>query len=583
MERPTKAFLSRLDACRKRMYASGRVETLRELLERSKKYYGGREQFAEKVKKETVFYSVDRFYSDVSAVGEKLMSLGGCVHAAIVGENSYGWVVAFFAAACSGNVAVPIDRELDDGKIAELAEKAECRVMFFSPAYSGAARLFLEGKEDRIAICLSSKPRGIVCPELSDIVSAFSETPSFASVSPKPEDTAVIIFTSGTTGANKGVMLSHANLCSNFTDLAHTIKPVSSAMSVLPMNHAYELSCIVLTAIYMNALLYINDSLRRFEKNLAEFHPEAMAAVPMLLDSVYKLIVSRAEEKGKAKKLFRCVKLSNFLLKLGIDLRKILFGEITAQFGYKLPAISVGGAPTDGEKAAFLASLGFDIYVGYGLTEASPIVTLNRDVIRAPDSVGKCLPGCELRISEPDENGIGEIEIRGKNVSNGYWKDEEADRLSFRNGWFLTGDYGRIGKDGELYIVGRKKNIIILDNGKNIYTEELENHFVRNSDIIKEAVVFAAEKPTPSGKSKYLAMTVFAAPDGENGMNETELQNAVEAELERLNASLPPHERVAEVVTVTEELKKTSTLKIIRSEAEKIYKEYKKERSEKHD
>lgn len=581
MEKPDKAFLTELAERRREMYAAGRIQTLRELLLRSKKYYSGRKQFAEKMRKETRYYTVDEFYSDVVSVGRFLLERGSKVHAAAVGENSYNWLVAFFAAASSGNVAVPLDRELPDEKIVELAEKAECDVMFFAPSYSGAAKLFLEGGEGRCAVCLGAKARNVQCSYIDEIKKYYAETPDFDSPEPKSDDVAAIIFTSGTTGANKGVMLTHGNLCSNFTDLAHTIKPISTAMSVLPMNHAYELGCIILTAVYMNALLYINDSLRHFEGNLAEFHPEAMAAVPMLLDSVYNGIVNRARDEGKLKKLLFAAKVSAGLMRIGIDVRKFLFRDILARFGYAFPAISVGGAPVDGRKASFLAALGFDIYVGYGLTETSPIVTLNCNVLKNPNSVGTCLSGCEIRIVSPDENGIGEIEVRGKNVARGYFGDADADRLSFDGEWFKTGDYGRVGKKGELYISGRKKNIIILDNGKNVYTEELEGHFTRNSDIIKEAVVFAAEKDTPSGRVKYLAMAASVGENFRDGKTRDEISGEVADEVTRLNASLPPYEKIADVAAICGEFKKTSTMKIIRSEAEREYKEYKKMKGEK--
>lgn len=296
-----------------------------------------------------------------------------------------------------------------------------------------------------------------------------------------------------------------------------------------------------------------------------------MAAVPMLLDSVYNGIISQAEEQGRTKALLRSVKLSNFLLKFKIDIRRFLFKDIMAKFGYCFPFISVGGAPVDGKKASFLASLGFDICIGYGLTEASPIVTLNCDVLKSPDSAGKCLPGCKIKIIEQDEDGIGEIAVKGKNVTKGYYKDPDANARSFKDGWFLTGDYGRLGKNGDLYIVGRKKNIIILDNGKNIYTEALEDHFVRNSGLITEAVVFATKKETPSGAVTCLAMTAAVTAENAGEQPANVIKEEVLKEVGRLNNTLPPYKRISEVVPFIGEFKKTSTMKIIRKDAEKIY------------
>ncbi len=582
MKKKEKKDAAVLAACREKMYAAGDVGTLRRLLDRMKKFYGGRRQFAEKIKGETVYYTTDVFYSDVRTVGQMLLSLGENVHAAVVGENSYNWLVSFFAAAASGCVAVPIDRELPDEKIVNLAENADCRVMFFSSSYSGAAKMFVDGGGGRLAVCISGKPRNIDCLCIDTVKTTVSDFSDFDRAEPTSDDTAAIIFTSGTTGANKGVTLSHGNFCADFTALAHKIKPVSTAMAVLPMNHVYELSCIDMTAIYMNALLYINDSLRRFEKNFAEFHPEAMAAVPALLDSFYTGIVTRAKEENKLEKMQRAVKISRILLRFGIDIRTIVFADIKKRFGGKFPAVSVGGAPVNSEKTSFLAAIGFDIYVGYGLTETSPIVTLNCNAVKNPDSVGVCLPCCEIRIDSPDKNGTGEIAVRGKNVSAGYYRDESANGGSFDGEWFKTGDCGRIGKHGELYIVGRIKNLIIPDNGKNIYTEELENHFTGNSDIIKEAVVFAAENTVGARKTKHLAMVVSIGDAIPDGKTYGEMREEVNAETARLNASLPPYERISDVVTVIGAFEKTSTMKIVRSNAEKIYYENKTKGDENH-
>ncbi len=582
MEKPDKAFLDGLKACRKEMYAEGEVTTLKQLLTLSKKHYTGRVQFAEKIKKETVYYSVDKFYDDVSKLGQSLLNMG--LHrgnAAIVGENSYAWLTAFFAINCSGNIAVPLDRELSDEKLVELAEKGDCKVMFFTPSYSGTAKLFLSGGEGRHAICISGTPRGDGFYKAEELKSQISDITEFESITSDKDDTAAIVFTSGTTGANKGVCLSHGNFCSNFSDIALLSKPVSTAISVLPMNHTYELSCIELTAIYTNTILYINDSLRNFKANMKSFKPEAMAAVPKLMSVIYDGIIDSAQKSGRLEKLRKGVKLSSTLLKHHIDIRHILFKDIIKEFGYALPIISVGGAPIDCEKAAFLEAVGFRIYAGYGLTEGSPIVTLNCNVAADAKNVGVCLPGCEIRIADPDEDGTGEIEIRGKNVTHGYYKDKEADKLSFTpDGWFKTGDYGRLGKNRELYIAGRKKNIIILDNGKNIYTEELEEHFMQGDRLIKEAVVLVAGNDNPHETKKHLALAVAVDPETVGDRTKEQLEADVNSAVARLNRSLPPYERISDVMTVVGEFNKTSTMKIIRRDVEEMYLAYRKGREE---
>ena len=571
-----RAFIKQLEKCRKSVFSLGGLKSVRELFDRARNSYSGRTCIVEKKNKKTVSYSVDRFARDVKQLSFALENAGLTGrHIGIVGENSYRWVVAFFALTTVGSVAVPIDKELPDADIVKLLKKADASAVFCSAPYYSAGLIMKEDNPDFKCISLSDKKRdGIVdFEEFISSASSYLEAENFFNrYFPLSDDAAVIIFTSGTTGANKGVVLTHGNLCANVDSLSRMID-VPTAFSVLPMNHAYELGCSVLTAIYINAVLYINDRLRNVQKNITEFKPDGMIAVPLIADAFYDTIMNESEKLGKKDRLLKAVKLSNSLRSHGIDLRKILFKDIADSFGGKLPLIACGGASVNAEKMKFLDDVGFKIIIGYGLTEASPLAAVNFDVSIHPDSVGLPMNGCEVKIDSPDSDGAGEIFIRGKNVTHGYYNDAKSNEKSFTpDGWFKTGDYGRIDNDGYLYITGRKKNLIILDNGKNIYPEEIENTIEENSSVIKEAVVFQTQKELEGGgKANILAAVVGLKPGSFAGRTPSEIMETVSNEIYRINRLLPGYKRIHEVKFVLKPMPKTSTMKVIRNEVIKIY------------
>lgn len=578
MEKPTLRYKSLLKKQRKRFFEKGEISSLLDILQRMKEFYSERDCIVEKTKKDLIVHTVDDFYLDIEAISSYLIKEGlGHSHIAIVGENSYAWLVAFFAVTCTGAVAVPIDKELTDPEIAKLCKKGDCDAIFFSRTYKKAAEE-CKSKENFPCVCLNGNLgenfesfKDILLEEKKNIAANGFNKKNFAA---KPESVAAIVFTSGTTGENKGVVLTHQNFASNVEGVLGVIEPIYSIMSVLPMNHTYELSCSVLSAFCLGAVLYINDSLRHFSRNLSAFKPEAMASVPLLMDNIYESIIKTAKEQGKLSSLMKAVSLSEKLLKVGIDLRKPLFASVRKNFGYRFPMISVGGAPVNGERARFLSLLGFNIIIGYGLTEASPIVSINSNVLKNSESVGKCVKCTECKIISPDKDGIGEIAVCGKNVSSGYYKDEKATELSFKNGWFFTGDYGKKDKDGNLYISGRKKNLIILDNGKNIYTEVLEAYFTENCPFIKEAVVLEHTRTVNGETAKLLALAVSVDKGFFENVSDEKMLEDISGEVYRLNEALPAYKRIADVMVVRKEFEKTSTMKIIRRKVEEEYKNY---------
>ena len=573
----TKKEKKELARIRHEVHMMGELTTLKQIIERMEAF-GDRICMVEKRKEEIIQHTVKDFREDVFALGTALLAHGlKGKHLGIISENSYAWVVTYFAVTCGVGVIVPIDKELDDATISMLLTKADVEGVFFSKMYQKTAKYHMGHDEAcRTGICLNK-----AYPEenILDFDALLAEgrallaqgERAYLDAEVHKDDLAAIVFTSGTTGVNKGVMLSHGNFAQNADGVLESIPPEYSSISLLPMNHVYELSCNILTALYMNATVYINDSLKNFQKNLQLFKPDAMAIVPLVIDTIYNTIWKTAEQTGRTEILKKGIRISNALMKVGIDIRPKLFSQIAEKFGGKFPTFSCGGAPSRIEYVKCLCDIGFNIYNGYGLTESSPTVTLNLDVRNNPECAGKAFPKAQFKIHDPDKDGVGEIWIRGENVTRGYYKDEEATKASFEDGWFKTGDYGRTDEKGLLYVVGRKKNLIILDNGKNVFPEEVEAFFMEHIDYIHEVVVFEGEKELNGRPQKLIVGAFQVDPADFPDLDGKALTEKVNADVTAANKLLPAYKRVGDVFVSTTEFEINSTRKVIRKKVEERY------------
>lgn len=570
-----------LDDLRHEVHMMGELLTLKMLFERIE-VYGERVCMVERKKEQVIEYTVKRFREDVCALGTALKEMGlSGKHIGILSENSYQWVVTFFATVCGGGVAVPVDKELTDADISGLFTKADVEAVFFSRAYKETAKYHLEqDSRCKVAVCTNKQLDGDflffdgLIEQGKKIIADGDD--SYMKTEINKDDLAAIVFTSGTTGANKGVMLSHGNFAQNADGVLETIETQYSSISLLPMNHVYELSCNILTALYMNCPVFINDSLKNFMNNVQFYKPDAMAIVPLVIDTIYNTIWRTAEQTGRAKILKKLLKFSNAMRKVGIDLRPVLFKTIAEKFGGKFPTMSCGGAPTRVEYITCLSDFGFTIYNGYGLTESSPTVTLNLEAGKYPDCAGYAFPKAKFRINEPDDKGVGEIWIKGENVTKGYYKDEAATAASFEDGWFKTGDYGRTDELGRLYIVGRKKNLIILDNGKNIFPEEVESYYMEAVPYLHDVVVFEAEQETGGRKQKIIAGAFYISPEDVDNKSDEEIRAMAEKDILEANKELTAYKRVQDIYITTKEFEINSTRKVIRSKVvERYYAEHK--------
>ncbi len=572
-----------IDAMRKKVHLIGPLADLKDLVLRAEEAYGDRLAIVDKVKqgkeKIVVRHTVKEFAEKRAALGAALTDLGlRGKHIAIVGESSFNWILSFFTVVCGVGVAVPIDRELHDEEISRLCSKADVEAIFCTRAYLGAAKQLMEADPRcRYCICMNKESTDGSYFSVDELIKKGQALPeetraAYRDAQVRGEDPCAIVFTSGTTGANKGVVLTHKNFCANVDNIIETIPTEYSSFSLLPMNHVFELSCNIMTAFYMNAVIYVNDSLKNILENIQLFKPDAMNAVPLVLEGIYNGVWAAAAKRGKEKALRKLVEISNKLRKRGVDLRPILFASIRKNFGDKFPTLVCGGAPSRKEYVTGLGDFGFRVYNGYGLTECSPSVTLNMDAAKDPTSAGFAVPRSEVRIVDPDEDGVGEIWVRGDNVFSEYYKDPEATAASFEDGWFKTGDFGRLTPAGELFVVGRKKTLLILENGKNVFPEDIEFAVMDNTPYIRESCAFQSEKEIAGVRRSVIVIGVYVSKEDFPALSEADLTKKVRDDiLVEVNKKLPSYKRVGDVMVSFAEFEKTSTRKVIRQKVIDAY------------
>ena len=464
---------------------------------------------------------------------------------ALLGENSTEWVLSYFAVTNTGNVAVPMDTGLKGDELAELAEHCECRALFCSDKYR------------KIAEQIAGR-----CPDaklfrIEDVYGYAGEgrrligggDDSFSRVETGRDTPACIVYTSGTSGKKKGVVLTHGNLASDVVAACRYVEGDNSQL-LLPLHHTFAWASAMLAAFVYIKDLHINGNLRHIVKDFQTNKPQNVSAVPMMAELLYKGIWNNAKKTGQDRKLKRGIGLSRFLMKLGIDKRRELFAQVHENFGGRLEIMICGGAALDPELQQGLHDLGIEVLNGYGITECSPIVSVNRNRDYRFGSVGKPLPCNKVKIDCPDDKGIGEILVSGSNVMKGYYKDPEATAEAFDGEWFRTGDYGRLDEDGFLYITGRKKNLIILANGENISPEELEEKLLR-IEYVDEVVVYEDDNN-------------ITAEFCLNEKDHPDARSRIDADVKKFNKTVSKSRNIGKIRLRDEPFEKTTTMKIKR-------------------
>jgi long-chain acyl-CoA synthetase len=525
--------------------------------------------------------TVDVTFSEVRDyvrnMGTELIFLG-CTDkkVALIGETSYNWICSYYALIATGAIVVPIDKDTPLGELAGLLNFAECEYLIYSNSIEEKIMQVGDSAQTlRTYICMG-EPKMESALKLSDLAekgkAKFEKGDnSYYDYEIDPDRLATIVFTSGTTGKGKGVMLSQKNIASDMTQGMYLFAITPKTMCVLPPHHTYCSTVVFVGHFAQGCTVFINSGLKYFLNEIKEQQPSHLVLVPLFVETMYKRIWTTAQKSGKADTLKRMLKVSNLLRKIGIDLRRVFFKSILDNFGGKLEMIISGGAAINQDIIDMFDAIGITILNGYGITECSPLVSCNRNKYQKKGSVGIPIIGEQIKIKDPDENGEGEICVNGPNVMLGYYKNPEATAAAFdEEGYFMTGDYGKIDEEGWLFITGRRKNIIVLSNGKNVYPEEVEQE-VQRIDGVSEVVVYAGETKNQNNKEVIVA-EIF--PDYEllrlKGIEGTEAINAYfNKEIKKVNSRMAPHKTIRRVKIREEEFIKNTSKKILRHAIDK--------------
>lgn len=561
------------------LYEVREVGDVRELVRSSIELYKDRAAFKikDKIKKEFVPISYEKMGKDIDALGTSLINLGlSGSKIAVLGENSYYWAISYLTVINGVGVVVPIDRELKYEEIANLLRRAGVSAVIFSSKMEKVMEDILSMEDMKglitypISMDLADDEDGFLSlKRLMESGRQMIETgdKKYLDSNIDPDKLAAILFTSGTTGMAKGVMLSHRNIVSNVVNMSKYVRVPEggTGLSVLPMHHTYEMTCHIITGIYQGLSIAICEGLKHIQKNMVEVEANIMLAVPLIFEMMHKKIFKKARDGGREEKLRKVINLSKkWKLYNKGKIAKKLFSQIHQVTGGHMKQFIAGGAAINPEVIEDYEAMGFPMIQGYGMTESAPIIAVNRDRYSKAHSVGQVVPNTEVRIFNPDEKGIGEIICKGPSVMLGYYEDEKATRETIRDGWLHTGDYGYFDEDGFLYVSGRKKSVIVTKNGKNIFPEEVE-YYLTEYEEIAEALVHGVMKE----RNDDVVIKAEIYPNQEyfdelEQKESVDIHKRMEEIIEEINEKIPSYKKIKRFHIRKSEFEKTTTKKIKR-------------------
>lgn len=518
---------------------------------------------------------------EVEALGTMLLNMGlENKKVALIGNNRYEWCESYFAVTTSNMVVVPLDKALPNQEIKSLIERSQADAVIYENKYSEVFNSLREENNETlkyyINMDLKQNENGVLSftkliEDGKELLNKGDE--KYSQVKIDNEKMSILIFTSGTTNTSKGVMLSQKNITSNILAMAKMSKmyPDDVLLSFLPLHHTFECTITFLYGYYSGATVAFCDGLKYIAKNLQEYKISVFVAVPLVLETIYKKIQKGIKDQGKEKIVNTMSKIANFLLKFHIDIRRKVFKSVLDQLGGNLRIAYFGAASMDKNVIKGYNNFGIDTVQGYGLTETSPLLAAETDKEHCPGSVGMAPFNVQLKLEDVDEKGVGEIVAKGPNIMLGYYENPEATKAVMKDGWFHTGDLGYYDKDGYLYITGRKKEIIVLKNGENVYPSEIE-FLVNKLPYVTESIVFPRENTKGEiaiGVKAVYDKDLIKEKFGEK--TEAEYKKLVWEDIKEINQRLSQFKKIKELIITTEALEKTTTQKIKRfKEIEKI-------------
>lgn len=545
-----------------------KVKSIKEMLDLAVKEAGNKNAFEYKNGDKIVKITYKQYVDDINSLGTALASLNmHNKHVAIIGENSYKWLTVYLCMLQSTGVFVPVDRELTCLDVINVLKHSDSEVLFFSKKYAQyipEIKKAIPNIKYYIGLDVKKDEDNILSYDLlkeSGKKLLDKKSTIYTDLKDDENNLKLLVYTSGTTGNPKGIMLTEHNLISVVYYGLQIADIGEKCLSVLPYHHTYEAVAGILVGLHKHSTICINDSLKNVLKNLQLYKPDYIYLVPAFTEVFYKSIWNNAQKTGKDKALKKMIPLSNALRKTGIDLRKKFFKSIHEAFGGNLNQIVCGGAPIRPEIGKFFNDIGITLLNGYGITECSPLVSVNRANFNDSSTVGVILPCCEVKIENKTADGDGEIYVKGDIVMKGYYKEPEKTAKVLKDGWFNTEDYGRINEKGQLIINGRKKNLIVLDNGKNIYPEEIEN-YIMGIPYVKEVLVKASKNA--AGQETALIAEVFLDKEKIEEMHIENIKETLKKDVQDSVRELPVYKHISDVKIRKNEFEKTTTSKIKR-------------------
>ena len=556
-----------------RLYKYIEITDLKDMLKKSGEKYG--EKIAYKIRQENEYKEIthSEVRKMVDGLGTKLIDMGlKDKRIAVIGENRYEWEIAYLSIVCGTGTVVPLDKSLPENELESLIERSKAEAIICSQKYVEILKktklkyiisMDLENDNDGIISQKRLISEGIQLVKSGDT--------SFTNAKIDNEKMSIMLFTSGTTSISKAVALSHKNICSNLMDISSILDVNSSDvfLSFLPLHHVFECTVGFLFSLYVGAETVFCDGIRHIPENLAEYKVSVMASVPAIYERLFKIIKKHLEKQGKVEQI---LKDEEKYKDSSMEKKKEVFKEIHDLLGGNIKLFISGAASLEPSIEEKFRRLGFNMVQGYGLTETSPVVAIGNKKYHKTGSIGKCVPSDKVKLLDINKDGIGELAVKGPNVMLEYYENKEATEKVLKNGWFQTGDLARIDEEGYIFICGRKKSVIVLKNGKNIFPEEMET-LINKEDGVEESFIFGKPISKDPNDIKIFVKIVYNKESFE-GKTETEIKEYFNEKIKSINKTMPHYKAIRGIIISDKPLIKTTTNKIKREKnLEQIIKE----------
>ena len=556
-----------------RLYKYIEITDLKDMLKKSGEKYG--EKIAYKIRQENGYKEIthNEVRKMVDGLGTKLIDMGlKDKRIAVIGENRYEWEIAYLSIVCGTGTVVPLDKSLPENELESLIERSKAEAIICSQKYVEILKktklkyiisMDLENDNDGIISQKRLISEGIQLVKSGDT--------SFTNAKIDNEKMSIMLFTSGTTSISKAVALSHKNICSNLMDISSILDVNSSDvfLSFLPLHHVFECTVGFLFSLYVGAETVFCDGIRHIPENLAEYKVSVMASVPAIYERLFKIIKKHLEKQGKVEQILED---EEKYKDSSMENKKEVFKEIHDLLGGNIKLFISGAASLEPSIEEKFRRLGFNMVQGYGLTETSPVVAIGNKKYHKTGSIGKCVPSDEVKLLDVNKDGIGELAVKGPNVMLEYYENKEATEKVLKDGWFQTGDLARIDEEGYIFICGRKKSVIVLKNGKNIFPEEMET-LINKEDGVEESFIFGKPISKDPNDIKIFVKIVYNKESFE-GKTETEIKEYFNKKIKSINKTMPHYKAIRGIIISDKPLIKTTTNKIKREKnLEQIMKE----------